>query len=86
MRERQRTITKATVTVTFDLHELGTFGEGSLVEQAKHAAASKLAELLRIQVLPECIRIEEVESESGDSGFKVERPQWVPVMDKTRRH
>jgi len=73
MRERQRTITKATVTVTFDLYELGTFGEGSLVEQAKHAAAFRLAALLQIPVSPECIQVASVESasENGYTG-KVE--------------
>lgn len=67
MKERQRTITKATVTVTFDLHELGTFGEGSLFEQAKHAAALRLAALLQMPVSPECIRVEAIES-AGASG------------------
>lgn len=73
MKERLRTITKATVTVTFDLHELGTFGEGSLVDQAKHAAAFRLAALLQIPVSADCIQVAAVESASasGTSG-KVE--------------
>lgn len=65
MRERQRTITKATVTVTFDLHELGTFGEGSLFEQARHAAAFRLAALLQMPVSTDCIQVMAVESASA---------------------
>lgn len=73
MKERQRKITKATVTVTFDLHELGTFGEGSLVEQAKHAAAFRLAALLQIPVSADCIQVASVESASANgSTAKVE--------------
>lgn len=66
MKERQRKITKATVTVTFDLHELGTFGEGSLVEQAKHAVAFRMAALLQIPVSAEHIQIESIETDNGD--------------------
>lgn len=86
MKERQRTITKATVTVTFDFHELGTFGEGSLVEQAKHAAAFRLAALLQMPVSPECIKVEAIESvsASGSTG-KIEVVGSVVASKKVCR-
>ena len=60
MGKNERTITSAKVTITLELFDLGTFGPGSLIEQAKMAAASQLSVILATVVDPAQVLIESV--------------------------
>lgn len=69
----QRTITSATVTLTVELFDLGTFGPGSSITQAKEGAAAKLSRLLGVEVIPDQLRIESVSTKSELSTSTMER-------------
>ena len=72
MKPVPRTITSATVTITVELPDLGTFGPGSLFAQAKFAAAHRLTDLLGIEVSPEHLRVEAISTEEGAGSSKIE--------------
>lgn len=65
MNGKPRTITNVTVTVTFDLPFLETFGPGSLFDQARSAAAIRLGEILDVEVSPEHVQIESISTDDG---------------------
>ena len=73
MKNDQRTITSATVTVTFELADLGTFGPGSSIAQAKQAAAHRLSVLLGVNVEEAHVRVESVSTSTAASSSKIER-------------
>lgn len=60
MGKNERTITEALVTVTFRLEDLGTYGPGSLMEQARKAAADRLSILLATSIDKTQVRVESV--------------------------
>jgi hypothetical protein len=68
-----RTITAATVNLTVELFDLGTFGPGSSIAQAKEAAAIRLSKLLGIEVTPSQLRIDSVSTKSGETTSKFTR-------------
>ena len=72
MKNDQRTITSATVTVTFELVDLGTFGPGSSVTQAKQAAAERLSELLGFVVDEAHVRVDSVSTATVNGTGKIE--------------
>lgn len=65
-----REITSATVTVTLELSDLGTFGAGSLFVQAQQAAATRLGEMLGIEIDPRHLKVEEILSTNKGSSTK----------------
>ncbi len=69
----ERTITSATVTITFELADLGTFGPGSIISQAKQAAADRLSVLLGFNVDEGHVQVESVQTANGESSGKIER-------------
>lgn len=73
MKNDQRTITSATVTVTFELADLGTFGPGSSIAQAKQAAAQRLSVLLGVNVEEAHVRVESVSTTTGTSTNTIKR-------------
>lgn len=68
MREQQREITSATVTVTLELSDLGTFGSGALFAQAQQAAATRLGEMLGVDVDPRHLKVEAISSTNKATG------------------
>lgn len=62
-----RTITSATVTLTVELFDLGAYGPGSSIDQAKFGAAARLSQLLGIEVSKDHLRIESVSTRAGGS-------------------
>jgi hypothetical protein len=60
MGKNERTITEALVTVTFRLEDLGTYGPGSLMDQARNAAADRLSVLLATDIDKAQVRVESV--------------------------
>lgn len=72
MGKNERTITEAVVTVTFQLKDLGTFGPGCLVEQARKAAAERLGGMLGGYIDPSHVRVDSVSDTNGFSTGKIE--------------
>lgn len=72
MKDSQRTITSAKVTITVELPDLGTFGPGSLFSQAKFAAAHRLSALLGVEVSPEHLQVESISTDDGNGSSKIE--------------
>lgn len=72
MKDKQRTITSAKVTITVELPDLGTFGPGSLFTQARFAAAHRLSALLGVEVLPEHLQVESISTDEGFGVGKIE--------------
>ena len=72
MGKNERTITEAVVTVTFQMKDLGVFGPGCLVEQARKAAAERLGEMLGGFIDPSHVRVESVSDSNGVSTGKIE--------------
>ena len=69
----ERTITAATVTITVELFDLGTYGPGSSIDQAKHGAAIRLSHLLGIEVSKDHLRVESVSTKTVNGSGKLER-------------
>ena len=72
MKNDQRTITSATITVTFELADLGTFGPGSSIAQAKQAAAARLTGLLGVNVDEAHVRVDSVSTATVNGSGKIE--------------
>jgi hypothetical protein len=68
----ERTITAATVTLTIELFDLGTYGPGSSIDQAKFGAAARLSQLLGIEVSKDHLRVESVSTSAGNRTGKIE--------------
>lgn len=72
MGKNERTITEAVVTVTFQMKDLGTFGPGSLVDQARKAAADRLGGMLGGYIDPSHVRVESVSTADAKTNVTIE--------------
>lgn len=72
MGKNERTITEAVVTVTFQMKDLGTFGPGCLVDQARKAAAARLGGMLGGHIDPSHVRVDWVSTADGKTNATIE--------------
>lgn len=72
MGRNERTIISAKVTITLEIFDLGTFGPGSLIEQARKSAAHRLSIYLATKVDESQVTVESVEAVEGSATSKIE--------------